>query len=387
MRVHLIAVGSGMPRWVAEGFQEYARRMPRECTLVLREVELPGRQRGLPASQGRTAEGERLLAAVPAGAGVVALDERGAPWDTLELSHRLEGWLGGGRDVALLVGGADGLAPECLQAAGQVWSLSALTLPHMLVRVLVAEQLYRAWSILAGHPYHRGAVAGSPLRAPGPTTPGTGRRTPRGPGAGGPPDSPTAPPDLYLASRSPRRQELLGQIGIRFRVVPAEVDETPLPGEDPAALVQRLARAKARAGRAGLAPGDSTPVLGADTEVVLDGEVLGKPRDAAHAAAMLARLSGRSHQVVSGVALAKPGREAARLSTSTVWLRDTTAAERAAYCATGEPLDKAGAYGIQGVAAVFVSRLEGSYSGVMGLPLHETAELLREAGLAIPRTP
>lgn len=151
--------------------------------------------------------------------------------------------------------------------------------------------------------------------------------------------------------------------------------------------MQRLARAKARAGRAGLAPGDSTPVLGADTEVVLDGEVLGKPRDAAHAAAMLARISGRSHQVVSGVALAKPGREAARLSTSTVWLRDTTAAERAAYCATGEPLDKAGAYGIQGVAAVFVSRLEGSYSGVMGLPLHETAELLREAGLAIPRTP
>ena len=383
MRVHLIAVGSGMPRWVAEGFQEYARRMPRECTLVLREVELPGRQRGLPASQGRTAEGERLLAAVPAGAGVVALDERGAPWDTLELSHRLEGWLGGGRDVALLVGGADGLAPECLQAAGQVWSLSALTRPHMLVRVLVAEQLYRAWSILAGHPYHRGSVAGRPPRA----IPGPGRRIPRARDAGGPPASPTSPPDLYLASRSPRRQELLGQIGIRFRVVPAEVDETPLPGEDPAALVQRLARAKARAGRAGLAPGDSTPVLGADTEVVLDGEVLGKPRDAAHAAAMLARISGRSHQVVSGVALAKPGREAARLSTSTVWLRDTTAAERAAYCATGEPLDKAGAYGIQGVAAVFVSRLEGSYSGVMGLPLHETSELLREAGLAIPRTP
>lgn len=149
-----------MPRWVAEGFQEYARRMPRECSLVLREVDLPQRLRGLPLEQGRAAEGERLLAAVPPRAARVALDERGSPWSTAELARRLQGWLGGGGDVALLVGGADGLAPACLDGA-EVWSLSPLTLPHMLVRVVVAEQIYRAWSILAGHPYHR---AGAPLR-------------------------------------------------------------------------------------------------------------------------------------------------------------------------------------------------------------------------------
>jgi 23S rRNA (pseudouridine1915-N3)-methyltransferase len=161
VHIHLIAVGTGMPRWVAEGFQEYARRLPRECALRLREVDLPQRLRGLPPEQGRAAEGERLLAAVPAGAARVALDERGSPWSTAELARRLQGWLGGGRDVALLVGGADGLAPACREGA-EVWSLSPLTLPHMLVRVVVAEQIYRAWSILAGHPYHRG---GSPEAA------------------------------------------------------------------------------------------------------------------------------------------------------------------------------------------------------------------------------
>jgi 23S rRNA (pseudouridine1915-N3)-methyltransferase len=161
VHIHLIAVGTGMPRWVAEGFQEYARRLPRECSLLLREVDLPHRLRGLPAAQARTAEAERLLAAVPPGAATVALDERGSPWRTADLARLLQGWLGSGRDVALLVGGADGLAPACLEGA-EVWSLSPLTLPHMLVRVVVAEQVYRAWTILAGHPYHRG---GSPEAA------------------------------------------------------------------------------------------------------------------------------------------------------------------------------------------------------------------------------
>lgn len=191
-------------------------------------------------------------------------------------------------------------------------------------------------------------------------------------------------PDLYLASASPRRGELLAQIGLRFQVLAVEVDETPRPGEEPGVLVRRLALEKARAGRAQLPADNPLPVLGADTEVVLDGKVLGKPRDEEDAAAMLARLSGRSHQVLSAVAVAAAADETARLSVSTVWFRETTAAERLAYCATGEPLDKAGAYGIQGLAAVFVARLEGSYSGVMGLPLYETAEVLAEAGLHLP---
>jgi septum formation protein len=182
---------------------------------------------------------------------------------------------------------------------------------------------------------------------------------------------------VYLASQSPRRRALLDQIGVAFEVLAVEVDETPGPAEPARDLVQRLALAKARAGLASLAPDDRTPVLGADTEVVVDGEVLGKPRDEEDAAAMLARLSGRSHEVLSAVALVSPGREAVRLSATTVWFRDTDAAERAAYCASGEPLDKAGAYAIQGLAAVFVERIDGSYSGVMGLPLYETAELLR----------
>jgi septum formation protein len=188
---------------------------------------------------------------------------------------------------------------------------------------------------------------------------------------------------IYLASQSPRRRELLAQVGVRFQVLPVEVDETPRPGEAAEALVCRLALEKARAGL-GLRPaGDPSPVLGADTEVVVDGQVLGKPRDEEDAAAMLARLSGRSHQVLSAVALANGQHEGGRLSVSTVWFRATRAEDRAAYCATGEPLDKAGAYAIQGLAAVFVERIEGSYSGVMGLPLFETAELLAELGLPL----
>jgi septum formation protein len=187
---------------------------------------------------------------------------------------------------------------------------------------------------------------------------------------------------VYLASQSPRRRELLAQIGVRFEVLPVEVEETPLAGESPEQLVQRLALEKARRGHSLVAAEDPTPVLGSDTEVVLDGAVLGKPRDEEDAAAMLARLSGRSHEVLSAVALVTHEREAVRLSRSTVTFRETTSAERAAYCRSGEPLDKAGAYAIQGLGAVFVTRLEGSYSGVMGLPLFETADLLRELGRA-----
>jgi septum formation protein len=180
---------------------------------------------------------------------------------------------------------------------------------------------------------------------------------------------------VYLASASPRRSELLRQIGVSFAVRPAAVDEGPLPGEQPEAYVVRLAAAKAETVWA--AVGDAQPVLGADTAVVLDGEVLGKPVTAAEAAAMLERLSGRTHRVLTAVAL----RHAAGLNESEVRFRATTAGERLAYCATGEPFDKAGGYGIQGHAAVFVENLRGSYSGVVGLPLFETAQLLARCGL------
>lgn len=187
---------------------------------------------------------------------------------------------------------------------------------------------------------------------------------------------------VYLASASPRRRELLAQIGVAFEVVAVAVDEALRPGEAPEVYALRLAVAKARAGHALRA---GRPALGADTAVVVDGAILGKPRDRADALAMLERLSGRTHHVHTAVALvAADGTVHSRLSVSAVTFRALSAAERAAYWASGEPADKAGGYAIQGRAAVFVARLEGSYSGVMGLPLFETAELLETCGIAVP---
>ncbi|HMW30890.1 Maf family protein [Plasticicumulans sp.] len=186
---------------------------------------------------------------------------------------------------------------------------------------------------------------------------------------------------LRLASTSPRRRELLEQVGIGYTLIRAEVDETPLPAEPPAAYVERLARAKAEAGLQ--AAGGEGLVLGADTTVVADGLILGKPRDRAEGLALLERLSGREHAVLSAVALATAGRTEARVQVSRVHFRATTAAEREAYWATGEPADKAGGYAVQGRAAVFIERLDGSYSGVMGLPLYETCELLRAFGVEV----
>lgn len=158
MRIHLLSVGRRMPRWVGEGFTEYARRLPNECALTLTEIEPAGGGKGAhgAAERAQALEGERLLKALPAGALAIALDVGGRTWSTEQLAGALESWRAGGRDVALLVGGADGLAPACLARAEQRWSLSPLTFPHPLVRVILAEQLYRAWSILQGHPYHRG---------------------------------------------------------------------------------------------------------------------------------------------------------------------------------------------------------------------------------------
>ena len=184
---------------------------------------------------------------------------------------------------------------------------------------------------------------------------------------------------VYLASASPRRSELLRQIGVRFTVRAPAIAEDRIFGETPEAYVVRLAAAKAEGVWAAVA--DSRPVLGADTAVVLGREVLGKPERAEEAVAMLERLSGRTHRVLTAVALRYSAGVETRLSQSEVRFRATTPAERLAYCATGEPFDKAGAYGIQGNAAVFVEELKGSYSGVVGLPLFETAALLTRCGV------
>lgn len=186
---------------------------------------------------------------------------------------------------------------------------------------------------------------------------------------------------LYLASGSPRRRELLSQIGVPFITHPAPVDERVLPGEDPLVYVERLARSKALAGLAALGDAPGAVVLGADTAVVLEGRILGKPADREEALTMLAALSGRSHRVLTAVALACTTRVATRVVTSHVEFRPLSQAEAQAYWASGEPRDKAGAYGIQGLAAVFVRQLQGSYSAVVGLPLCETAELLAEFGI------
>ncbi|TRX76221.1 Maf family protein [Pseudomonas mangiferae] len=185
---------------------------------------------------------------------------------------------------------------------------------------------------------------------------------------------------LYLASASPRRRELLAQIAVPCTVIAAAIDETPLTDEAPAAYVERLARGKALAGRATLGAADGC-VLGADTAVVLDGRILGKPRDRADGLAMLQALSGRTHDVLTAVAVAGEGRCVARVVRSRVSFRALRPGEAEAYWDTGEPRDKAGGYGIQGLAAVFVLGLEGSYSAVVGLPLCETAELLADFGI------
>jgi septum formation protein len=184
-------------------------------------------------------------------------------------------------------------------------------------------------------------------------------------------------PSLVLASASPRRRELLAGLGLRFTIRAADLDETPLPGEDPGETVLRLAREKAAA----LAhPGEL--VLAADTDVVIDGEILGKPRDPEDARRMLARIAGREHTVLSAVALEEPGRNrrTSGMATSRVRIAPLTPERIAWYVATGEPLDKAGSYAVQGIGALLVEEIFGNYTNVVGLPLPLAWRLFREMG-------
>jgi septum formation protein len=187
---------------------------------------------------------------------------------------------------------------------------------------------------------------------------------------------------IYLASASPRRQELLRQLGVEFEAIPSNILEVRQSGESPADYVSRVARDKAQFAATLMRERGLPvfPVLGADTEVVLDGEILGKPQDRVHGIALLNRLSGRTHEVLSAVCVVDQDSEHTALSISRVTFSRLTEAEIAQYWATGEPADKAGAYAVQGKAAAFIERLEGSYSGVMGLPLHELAEILKKIG-------
>ena len=187
-------------------------------------------------------------------------------------------------------------------------------------------------------------------------------------------------PLIYLASASPRRSSLLTQIGVTHLVRPVDIDETALAGESPTNYVMRLAQSKAKALWERLSDAERLPVLGSDTTVALGDHILGKPADLASAREMLGRLSGQTHHVHTGVALHSAQGVAARLSTSEVTFRRVSEAEIDAYWASGEPADKAGGYAVQGKAAAFIERIAGSYSGIVGLPLFETSELLRALG-------
>jgi septum formation protein len=198
---------------------------------------------------------------------------------------------------------------------------------------------------------------------------------------------------IYLSSRSPRRRELLKQIGVPFELLllredlrrGADVDETPLPDESAGIYVLRIARAKAEMAVRQIAYRalPQKPVLAADTTVVFDGEIVGKPDDTDHASRILRALSGREHQVLTAVAVALREQIETQISVSSVWFREIPEAEIRRYCASGEPLDKAGAYAIQGRAGAFVTRIAGSYSGIMGLPLAETVELLQKFSVTV----
>jgi 23S rRNA (pseudouridine1915-N3)-methyltransferase len=155
MKLNMVAVGTKMPSWVTQGFEEYSKRLPRECALQLVEIAPAKRGKTAQPEQWKKEEATRILSAIPSDHFVIALEVTGKSWSTEKLATEIEGWLQDGRDVSLIIGGPDGLDASCLARADQKWSLSELTLPHPLVRVVLAEQLYRAWTVIQHHPYHR----------------------------------------------------------------------------------------------------------------------------------------------------------------------------------------------------------------------------------------
>jgi len=155
MKIHLLSIGHKMPVWVNQGCQEYLKRMPKECSVKLIEISAAKRTKKSDFKRIITDESQRLLAAIPKNNRIIALDVKGKHWSTEQLAQKMGHWMSSGQDIALLVGGPEGLSNDCLKSASELWSLSALTFPHPLVRVILTEQLYRGWSVLRGHPYHR----------------------------------------------------------------------------------------------------------------------------------------------------------------------------------------------------------------------------------------
>jgi 23S rRNA (pseudouridine1915-N3)-methyltransferase len=155
MRIYLLAIGTKMPQWLNKGYEEYSHRMPSKCKLILKEITAEKRNKNSNIETIQNKEARKLLSAIPKNARVIALDSQGTLWSTEKLATRMENWMMSGQDIALLIGGPDGLTPELLNQANEHWSLSNLTFPHPLVRIIVAEQLYRAWTITENHPYHR----------------------------------------------------------------------------------------------------------------------------------------------------------------------------------------------------------------------------------------
>jgi len=155
MKIHLLSIGHKMPVWVNQGCQEYLKRMPKECHVKLIEISAAKRTKKSDFKRIITDESQRLLAAIPKNNRIIALDVKGKHWSTEQLAQKMGNWMSSGQDIALLVGGPEGLSDDCLKSASELWSLSALTFPHPLVRVILTEQLYRGWSVLRGHPYHR----------------------------------------------------------------------------------------------------------------------------------------------------------------------------------------------------------------------------------------
>ena len=340
MRLILTAVGTRMPKWVEEGFTEFAKRMPRDCPLDLVEVKAEPRTTGKTPAAMMAAEADRIRSALPSRRRLVILDERGEDLTSRALSDRLKRWMAEGDDVAIVIGGPDGLDPEIKNQAHERIRLSSLTLPHAMVRVMLAEALYRAWSL------------------PSATTLTT--ETDRS-------GSAPCPPLVRPASISPPVARVAAscckQIGVEFDTLifrdpprdDEDVCEDAFPGEHVEDYVVRIARAKAEAGlkRLDLRSMRKQPVLSADTTLDVDDEIIGKPDNATHARDILRKLSGRQHRVLTAVAVAEDDRLECLVSTSTVHFRELSEDDILRYIRTGEPFDKAGAYGIQGHAGAF----------------------------------
>ena len=355
MKLLVVAVGQRMPDWAQTAWDDYAKRFPPELKLELRAVKTePRGSKTLETLY--AAERERIEGAIARGMRIVALDERGTALTTKALAQRLQTWQGEGDDVALVIGGPRRPRPR-------VQSRSARA--HPPVRPHAA-------------PRHGARAAG---RAALPRL----VRQCRSPVPSG---MTSTDPFIYLASQSPRRAQLLGQLGVRHALLLADAHEDAesleavLPNEAPASYVQRVTALKldaavARLKRRGLA---DAPVLCADTTVALGRTILGKPEDVQDARRMLGLLSGATHRVLTAVALQHGAARHAALSVSRVRFAVMSPEQIARYADSGEPLGKAGAYAIQGAAAAFVEHISGSYSGIMGLPMFETAQLLRGAG-------